>query len=215
MSLITHLFNLLYPPRCPACGAMVAHDGNWCPDCLAAVWHPRRINKPPAVKYLSACYCLADYRGAMRHILHDIKYNGKEGKCRACRVLLDRFPWPERFGHIVLVVPVPLAPEKLQRRGFNQAESLFRDWAGEHWPWCDALQRLRPTKVQWQLCRNERTKNVHDAFAVKETIHVQGKHILVVDDIFTTGATLEACAQALTQKGAASVTGLVIASGAM
>ena len=73
MSLITQLFNLLYPPRCPSCGAMVAHDGDWCPACLAAIWHPRRINKPPAVRHLSACYCLADYRGAMRHVLHDIK----------------------------------------------------------------------------------------------------------------------------------------------
>ena len=76
------------------------------------------------------------------------------------------------------------------------------------------LQRLRPTKVQWQLRRDERTENVHDAFAVKETIDVDKKHILLVDDIFTTGATLEACAHALKQKGAASVTGLVIASGA-
>ena len=193
---------------------MVARDGDWCPSCLAAVWHPWRINRPAAVKHLAACYCLADYRGAMRHILHDIKYNGKEGKCRACRTLLDRFPWPERFGRIDLVVPVPLAPEKLQRRGFNQAESLFRDWAGKRWTWCDALQRLRPTKVQWQLRRDERTENVHNAFAVKETIDVGKKHILLVDDIFTTGATLEACAHALKQKGAASVTGLVIASGA-
>lgn len=144
----------------------------------------------------------------MRHILHDIKYNGKQGKCRACRVLLDRFPWPERFDRIDRVVPVPLAPEKLQRRGFNQAEALFRDWASVRWDWCDALQRLRPTKVQWQLCRDERKENVHDAFAVKETVPVQGKHILLVDDIFTTGATLEACAQALTKKGATSVTGL-------
>lgn len=111
MSLITHLFNLLYPPRCPACGTLVARDGDWCPSCLAAVWHPRRINKPAAVRHLAACYCLADYRGAMRHILHDIKYNGKQGKCRACRVLLDRFPWPERFDRIDRVVPVPLAPE--------------------------------------------------------------------------------------------------------
>jgi ComF family protein len=104
--------------------------------------------------------------------------------------------------------------KKLQRRGFNQAEALFRDWASARWTWCDALQRLRPTKVQWQLRRDERTENVHDAFAVKETIDVDKKHILLVDDIFTTGATLEACAHALKQKGAASVTGLVIASGA-
>ena len=181
MSLITHLFNLLYPPHCPSCGAMVPREGDWCPACLAAIWHPRRIDKPASVTHLCACYCLADYRGAMRRILHDIKYNGREGKCRACRTLLERFPWPERFAQVSLAVPVPLAPEKLQRRGFNQAESLFRDWAESRWTWCDALQRLRPTKVQWQLRRQQRADNVRHAFAVKETVDVQGKHILLVE----------------------------------
>ncbi len=65
-----------------------------------------------------------------------------------------------------------------------------------------------------QLHRSQRAENVKAAFAVKETISVKGKQILVVDDIFTTGATLEACARALKEKGAAGVTGLVIASGA-
>ncbi len=214
MSLLENVLNLFYPPRCPGCGSLVAHDGAWCPSCLAAIYQPRRINRPASLRFLDACYCLADYRGVMRRVLHDIKYNGKVGKCRACRVLLERFPWPERLEKIDAAVPVPLAPEKLRRRGFNQAEALFKDWAEERFLWCDALQRLRPTKVQWQLHRSQRAENVKAAFAVKETISVKGKQILVVDDIFTTGATLEACARALKEKGAAGVTGLVIASGA-
>ena len=150
----------------------------------------------------------------MRRLIHDIKYKGREGKCQACRVLLERFPWPERLKAIDMVVPVPLAPEKMKSRGFNQVESLFKTWADDHYRWADILQRLRPTDAQWNLPRSQRSENVHRAFGLRETADVKNKHILLVDDIFTTGATLEACAKALKREGAEEVIGLVMASGA-
>ena len=113
-----------------------------------------------------------------------------------------------------MVVPVPLAPEKMKSRGFNQVESLFKTWADNHYRWADILQRLRPTDAQWHLPRSQRSENVHRAFGLRETADVKNKHILLVDDIFTTGATLEACAKALKRNGAAEVIGLVMASGA-
>lgn len=119
MSLLTVIADFFYPPTCPSCGVLMKRDGDWCPSCLAAVWHPRRINRSQQLKALDACYCLADYDGVMRRLIHAIKYKGREGKCRACRVLLDRFPWPERLKDIDMVVPVPLAPEKMKSRGFN------------------------------------------------------------------------------------------------
>ena len=199
MSLLTLITNLFYPPTCPACGILMKRDGDWCPSCLASVWHPRRINRSRQLKALDACYCLADYDGAMRRLIHDIKYKGREGKCQACRVLLERFPWPERLKAIDMVVPVPLAPET---------------WADDHYRWADILQRLRPTDAQWHLPRSQRSENVHRAFGLRETADVKNKHILLVDDIFTTGATLEACAKALKREGAEEVIGLVMASGA-
>ena len=113
-----------------------------------------------------------------------------------------------------MVVPVPLAPEKLKSRGFNQVEGLFKEWADDHYRWADILQRLRPTKAQWHLPRSQRSENVHRAFGLRETADVRGKHILLVDDIFTTGSTLNDCAAALKRNGADEVIGLVIASGA-
>ena len=214
MSLLTLMTNLFYPPTCPACGVLMKRDGDWCPSCLARVWHPRRINRSRQLKALDACYCLADYDGAMRRLIHDIKYKGREGKCRSCRVLLDRFPWPERLKAIDMVVPVPLAPEKMKSRGFNQVESLFITCADDHYRWADILQRLRPTDAQWHLPRSQRSENVHRAFGLRETADVKNKHILLVDDIFTTGATLEACAKVLKRNGAEEVIGLVMASGA-
>ena len=181
MSLLTLITNLFYPPTCPACGILMKRDGDWCPSCLASVWYPRRINRSRQLKALDAGYCLADYAGAMRRLIHDIKYKGREGKCQACRVLLERFPWPERLKAIDMVVPVPLAPEKMKSRGFNQVESLFKTWADDHYRWADILQRLRPTDAQWNLPRSQRSENVHRAFGLRETADVKNKHILLVE----------------------------------
>ena len=112
-----------------------------------------------------------------------------------------------------IAVPVPLSLTRLRKRGYNQSEFIFHSWAETFTVWSDVLQRRRATRSQWKLSRLERAENVADVFSVKYGMAVQGKTILLVDDIYTTGATLEACARALKRKGAARVTGLVIASG--
>jgi ComF family protein len=151
----------------------------------------------------------------MRRVLHRIKYDKALRYAASCRYVLDRFPWPERLAHIDYVVPVPLSPEKEAQRGFNQAELIFRPWAEQHWLWYDALQRVRPTTAQWQLRRQDRAENVNDVMELRPAGSVAGRQVLLVDDIYTTGATMEACARVLKRKKAAGVTGLVIASGAI
>ena len=167
MSLFSAIANLFYPPTCPACGVLMKRDGDWCPSCLARVWHPRRINRSQQLKAIDACYCLADYDGAMRQLLHAIKYGGKQGKCRACRVFLERFPWPERLNAIDMVVPVPLAPEKTKKAAaFNSSRKAFlKEWADDHYRWADILQRLRPTKRPSGTCPEASgRKNVQSRF---------------------------------------------------
>lgn len=208
------LLNLLYPPRCPGCGTAVSRHGQWCFSCFGAVWRPRRLQRRRGSR-LAACYCLCDYRGPVRTMLQRLKYDGAVRYEQAAEELLTQFPWPEQLGHIDCVVPVPLAPEKERKRGFNQSEVLFRSWAERCWPWKNCLQRVRSTQAQWHLDKADRADNVKRAFEVKGSFDVRGKHILLVDDIYTTGTTMEACAYALHKKGAASVTGFVIASGAL
>lgn len=210
----TWLLNVLYSPRCPGCGTDVLRHGQWCPQCLGNVWHPRQLSRK-ANAYLDACYCVCDYRGPVKAILQRLKYDRAVKYERAAYELLAQFPWMERLRHIQYAVPVPLAPEKEKKRGFNQAEVLFRSWAEQHWQWRNGLQRVRSTQAQWHLDRSERADNVKRAFEVKGSFAVQHTHILLVDDIYTTGVTMEACAQALKRKGAAEVIGLVIASGAL
>ena len=121
---------------------------------------------------------------------------------RAAGTLLDGVDAP-------LFVPVPLAPGRLRERGFNQSEVLARGLAARTAGAVlgDALVRLRETGTQTQLTPAERLVNVHSAFAVPDTrrVAVHGRSLVLVDDVFTTGATLNACAVALLAGGASHI----------
>jgi ComF family protein len=114
---------------------------------------------------------------------------------------------------IDLIVPVPLAPGRHRDRGFNQAELIARPLAAaQSWPLApDALVRSRETPQQTRLAARERRANVAGAFAVLDPVAVQDRRILLVDDVCTTGATLESCAAPLLEAGAAGVWGIVAA----
>ncbi len=110
------------------------------------------------------------------------------------------------------VVPMPLSPERLRQRGFNQAYLLARELA----PTVvrkDLLLRIRDTPAQSSLPRRERMANVQNVFAIEPLQHhqIQGKRIVLVDDVMTSGASLNAAAHTLKQAGAQHVTALVFA----
>lgn len=214
MDLKNQFLNILFPPRCPGCGCTVSRHGDWCPNCFNRLWQPRLIDGSRRQRQLDGCYCLMQYRGAMRRILQALKYDRAFRYEAACHTVLQRVPWAERLQDVDVVMPVPLAAEKELNRTFNQSTVIFRAWAETRWPWCDGLLRLRETQAQWRLTRAEREANSKKAFAVKETVSVDGRTILLVDDIYTTGATLQSCAAALKCRGAVAVYGLVMASNA-
>jgi ComF family protein len=111
------------------------------------------------------------------------------------------------------LVPVPLDAARLRARGYNQAALLAASLgAALGWPVLpDALQRTRPTRPQVGLSPRERRANVRGAFGCPAPSLVQGRRLLLIDDVMTTGATLDACAEALVVAGAARVYGLVVA----
>ena len=206
---------LLYPPHCPGCGTSVDTQGQWCSACWNRIWHPRKLNRSQSIRHLDECYCLTMYQGVIRHVLHDLKYHKIKRQAAACQSFLWQFPWMQRLAQIDIVMPVPLAPEKEKERGFNQTELIFHAWAEYHWQWINGLQRIRYTNAQWQLSQKQRKDNIKRAIEVKGSFYAGKKHILLVDDIYTTGMTMDSCAKVLKEKGAASVTGLVIASSAL
>jgi ComF family protein len=157
---------------------------------------------------ITRCRAIGAYDGALRAVVHALKYDGR-------RSLAD--PLARRMrehGQWVLdgadaIVPVPLHPSRRRERGFNQATDL----AGRlGFPVAAILRRIRHTVPQTTLAAGQRHGNVLDAFAAtRRAADYSGRIVVVVDDVSTTGATLEACARALLESGIGEVRALTAA----
>jgi len=189
--------------RCPDCGRSFRASetaDHRCPDCLA---------RPPAWDALALH---GSYEGLLRDLLLAFKLRGRLGLAGLLRALAAG-AW-QRSGHAApdLVVPVPLHPARLARRGFNQARELAvgpaRALGLPLVP--GAMRRIRDTPTQSGLDAARRTANVRDAF-VSEHRLVGDRHVLLVDDILTTGGTLAECCLALRLSGARRVSVLAVA----
>lgn len=152
------------------------------------------------------------YRGTMRRALAQLKYEGAhrvapllaaEASPALARVIAVSGP--------AVLVPIPVHLERLRTRGYNQAAMLARALAPSVGvPWAEPLVRVRPTTKQHRLNRAARLANLRAAFAVTAGVRIP-ETVILVDDIITTAATLEACAEVLSHAGARSVYGFGIA----
>lgn len=213
----TALLDIIYPPKCPVCRMSVATHGAWCARCLAVVFVPREIGL--AGHHLSAldsCRVVCEYAGGVKRLIHDMKFRKKGHYAAHLTWLLCKGVAPKTVCGVDLVIPVPLHAGRMAERGYNQTELIFGKWAeqqGLAWNG-DVLKRVRPTAPQWELQLAARRKNIKGAFSVMRPEVIQGRNILLVDDIFTSGTTMEECAKQLKQAGALRVDGLALASGA-
>ncbi len=167
-----------------------------CPRC-------RRRGAPSIV----AARAIGEYDGSLRAIVHALKYGKRRSLARRLAARME-----EAAGNLLvdvdLVVPVPLHRRRRRIRGFNQAEEIARHLGVR---WADALRRTRSTPSQTDLPAARRHANVRGAFAVRRRQHVAGLCVLLVDDVCTTGATLEACARVLKDAGAREIRALTAA----
>lgn len=216
-SLWSTILDIVYPPKCPSCKAAVDAHGAWCDRCFAGVFSVREINVyQHNLKYLDSCLTVCDYAGGLKRVIHDIKFREANRYARSLQWLLDKGVDPQRLGGIDAVVPVPLHADRLKERGYNQTDLIFKTWSIQQgWQWHDDyLVRVRPTIPQWELKLSERRQNIKDAFNTNSHGEIAGKNILLVDDIITSGTTMNECAKVLKKAGAIKVTGLALASGA-
>jgi competence protein ComFC len=214
---VSALADLFFPQRCVGCERRASDL--LCPHCFEALPHVgrpicARCGTPTAFETFVCDECKGvdfgfesaraplRYEGVGEEIVHALKYRGytRVVERLAVPLMLGVLDRGARFD---AVVPVPLHRSRLRRRGFNQAELLARGVAaGLNAPVSDKLRSVRRTRDQVELSAAERRANVEGAFAARE--RVWGK-ILLVDDVFTTGATTSECAEILLRGGAQEV----------
>jgi len=155
-------------------------------------------------------FSYGEYDGTLRKLIHLFKYNGfKPLAATFGRLLLQVLPREQKFD---MIVPMPLHWRRAWNRGFNQAELLARAVSKRIGsPTVNALRRNRATKEQAGLTTPQRRENVSGVFQLRRRQHVEGMHVLLVDDVLTTGASASAAALALKRAGARRVTILTLA----
>ena len=226
------LITLLYPRRCPICHQPAPYGKEICPECERALPEVNakrcRICSQPIEDFETLCADCTEithayteglgvflYDETMRGAMSYLKYKGRReygpvlGRLAAERARLRIANW-----HCTAVVPVPIHPSRARSRGYNQASLIAQavaDTAGL--PFVpDALVRLKQTKAMKALSPKERRENLRGAFGPGRALP-PGARALVVDDIYTTGATIDACAEVLLSSGAEAVYFLTVCIG--
>jgi ComF family protein len=209
--LLTYLTELLYPRLCVVCGDRLIDHEKWI--CLNCLHHIPRTNfhlqsdNPVSrlfygrvnIEYATAFFYFS--KGSKyQTLLHDLKYRGMKelGEEIGKHFAIDLLKSPE-FNSIDIVCPVPLHPSKEKKRGYNQswwiasgiAKQMNKELSGNN------LFRNTATETQTRKSRFARWQNVEGIFELSDPRAFSGKHILLIDDVVTTGATLEACATAI------------------
>ena len=192
-------------PRCERCWTPVLPRREPDPRCTACREYP------PALRAVRSVFVMGD---PVRQMIYALKYGGWEAVAEPLARQLAALPLPSDVrDEARFIVPVPITPARLRERGYNQAallaDALARRTGREHLP--TALRRTGAVKTQTALHPDERRANVAGAFVPARADSLQGEHVLLVDDVWTTGATALACTDALRAAGARAVTVLTFA----
>ena len=207
------LLELIYPGACAGCGNH--GSGVWCTDCHAAVqWLHGADAVQPLVfadgtqSRVISCGVFAD---ALRNGIHALKFEGRPQIARSLAVPLVT-AWHEQRIVAQCIVAIPLHPSRERERGYNQSTLLAQALSAHVGIPFEkrALKRTRVTQQQALLSQTERAANVRGAFLADRPL-LEGRHVIIIDDVFTTGATLTAAAEACREAGAAEVTAMMIA----
>ncbi len=223
LRLAISVINYALPPRCPGCGAVTPADYQFCGDCWQTIHF---LGEPGCIKCripvetegMICGPCLADpprhdgvravmaYGDVARRVVMRLKYSRRIGNARTMAVLMARHMPPVSDA---LLIPVPLHRWRIWSRGYNQAALIAGHVSRltEAQLIVDGLLRVRATRSLAGLGRKARAKEVRSAFRVnaEHRVAIERRQIILVDDVYTSGATANACARALKAAGAARV----------
>ncbi|MDR3194202.1 MAG: ComF family protein [Tannerella sp.] len=206
------LLQLFYPRLCLLCGRMLIEtERQLCLHCLcdlSRTYYHKRPDHPmqklyagiPQIRNVTA-FLFFEQKGTAQTLLHSIKYYGNkrlaEQLGRMASLEIEPYGF---FQDIDVLIPVPLHPQRERKRGYNQSEWIARGMASatRRQIRCDILHRRVATATQTRMSRYERHLNVEKIFGIADAQALAGKHVLLIDDVVTTGATSIACIEALT-----------------
>jgi ComF family protein len=219
LQLLKDFVSLFYPEVCLACGeGLVAKEEFVCTACMFKLpktdFHKQQDNllfntfRGRANIAMAAAYCYYEKGNMVQKLVKELKYNGKKelgtylGKWYG-----NELKQSSHFEKVEAIIPVPLHPRKLRKRGYNQSAYIAKGLAMSLDTECleNALARVKNTETQTRKSRYSRWENVQNIFEVKDKNMIMGKNILLVDDIISTGATIEACYRAIEAAQPASI----------
>lgn len=225
---------LIYPPACVACQAATSEPHGLCATCWSGIGFitrpycerlgtpfeidlgagslsPAAIADPPVFRRARA---VCRFEGTARELVHRLKF-GDRLDLAVTMGRMMRQAGQELLGEADLVAPVPLHRTRLWNRRFNQAAALARIVASDGGPACEmrAVERRKRTRQQIGLSRAQRAENLQGAFSVAPAMRprIEGRRVVLIDDVLTTGATANAASRALLRAGASAVDVLVFA----
>lgn len=217
-SLIERFLRLVYPAKCMVCSTILREDASLyiCDACHKALpVNDKGFHKIPELPLIDGLFAAFSYTEGIDLSIRSMKFGHQPRLSKTMSWLIyEQLSCRESIlPDFDVIIPVPMHPRKKRQRGYNQSELVGKDLSLLlNVPVrTDILIKSRYTKPQSTLKREERLHNMTDAFKIAQNSDVTGKNILLVDDVVTTGTTLNTCAKILTENGAAFIFATVIA----
>jgi ComF family protein len=219
---LEYILRLIFPPKCIFCGKVLNIDVDIevCEGCYAKIPFmsgklPQSYDEDYRVWY-DDIICACEYSGIIKDAIQGIKFKDKPSNYRALSAILAHgVKKMTRDNEFDIIVAVPLHKKREKQRGYNQMALVARELS--KLLGCKdmtaSLIKIKHTETQSSLLKRERLQNIKDAFKVINEGAIRQKNILLIDDVFTTGATANECSRVLKKAGASSVITAVIASG--
>ncbi len=218
--MLERILDLVFPPKCIFCNKMLNYGISICicESCSLNIpyFSEKNLNLIKSNSYFDDIICVCEYSGIIKEALIKYKFFNKPSFGRTfARLIYNRIKEMPDWEEIDLIISVPLHRKKEQLRGYNQSYLIAKQLGKLLGTKVskNILIRTKNTDSQSLLNRVERLRNVKDAFSVTDTNAIKDKSILIVDDIFTTGSTLNECCRILKDAGARRITAIVVATG--
>lgn len=224
IQIINDILSLIYPDRCVGCGCVLKHGGNvWvcddcryhfeirdykkCSKCGRILYHMGKCRVCNSEKqYFDKGHTLFEYKEAVRYGIREFKYKGMFRYGKFFGELMAEYANKNLKTKFDYVTSVPLHNKRYKSRGYNQSEILAKIVAKNiNFQYKNIIERCINTTPQSKLNKKQRFENIKGAFNLKSNVCVKDKNILIIDDIFTSGSTINECSKVLKKNGAGTI----------